>query len=116
MQKLQAPSKKLATKILTEVGFDDRLIGFKLHERVGPISITMYSFEEVVRLLNDLNSRLDFKRLETWIRKVMRDEELGEKIAVAVEKDSSNQDKSWRICNLMNERLSQCKALSEEKS
>jgi len=48
MKKLKNPSRELAMKILSEVGFEDRLIGFSLRERTGPMPVVMYKFEEVV--------------------------------------------------------------------
>ena len=116
MMKLSKPSKELAERILAEVGYDNRLIGFRLHERLGAIPLTMYSFEEVVRLLNSPNPRLDFNRLEEWVRKIMGDEELAGKIREAAEKGESDQERTRRIRYVMNERLSQCKTFSSAKS
>jgi len=109
MDKLKNPSNELAKRILTEVGFEDRLNGFILRERAGAVSITMYRFEEVVSLLNDRHPRLDFNELEGWVREAIGDAELAEQIAEAVRKGASDQDRSLRIKKLMEERLSQCK-------
>lgn len=111
MGKLRDPSQNLAKRILTEVDFGDRLNGFSLRERAGAIPVTMYSFEEVVFLLNDLHPRLDFIELETWVRKTMRDKELADQIADAVRKESSDQNRSLHIKKLMEERLIQCQKL-----
>ena len=113
MDKLKDPSQELANKILNEVGFEDRLVGFSLRERAGPIPVTMYSFKEVVSLLNDLHPRLDFNELERWVRETMGDTELAGEIAVAVRSERSDQDRSLRIKKLMEERLDQCKRLVE---
>jgi len=111
MEKLRDPSRELAKRILTEVDFEDRLVGFSLHERTGPNPVTMYSFEEVVSLLNDPHPRLDFSELEIWVRKTMDDQELAEQIAEAIGKGKSDQNRSDRIKELMEERLDQCKRL-----
>jgi hypothetical protein len=111
MGKLQDPSQNLAKRILTEVDFEGRLSGFSLRERAGAIPVTMYSFEEVVFFLNNPHPRLDFIELETWIRKTMRDKELADQIADAVRKESSDQNRSLRIKELLEERLYQCKRL-----
>jgi hypothetical protein len=111
MGKLRVPFNDLSKKILTEVGFEDRLEGFSLRERSGPIPVIMYRFEEVVTLLNDPHPRLDFIELETWIRKTMRDKELADQIADVVRKESSDQNRSLRIKELLEERLDQCKRL-----
>jgi hypothetical protein len=109
MGKLKEPSKDLARRILGEVGFEDRLNGFSLRKRSGPMSVTMYSFQEVVSLLNDAYPRLDFSELEIWVRKTMGDQELAEQIAEAVRKGQSDEKKSDRIRRLMEERLGQCR-------
>ncbi|MDI7261178.1 MAG: hypothetical protein QME90_14830 [Thermodesulfobacteriota bacterium] len=111
MGKLREPSRELAKRILTEVGFEDRLAGFSLRERSGPNPITMYSFKEVVSLLNDPHPRLDFSELKTWVRKTMDDQELAEQIAEAIGKGKSDQNISLRIKKLMEERLNQCQKL-----
>ena len=111
MGKLRFPSNDLSRRIITEVDFEARLEGFALRERSGPIPVIMYRFEEVVTLLNDPHPRLDFNELETWIRKTMRDKELADQIAEAVRKESSDQNRSLRIKELMKERLDQCKTL-----
>jgi hypothetical protein len=111
MGKLRVPSNDLSKRILTEVGFEHRLVGFSLHERTGPNPVTMYSFEEVVSLLNDPHPRLDFNELEIWVRKTIDDQELAEQIAEAIGKGKSDQNRSDRIRKLMEERLSQCKKI-----
>jgi hypothetical protein len=109
MGKLRVPSNDLSKRILTEVGFEDRLEGFSLRERSGPIPVIMYRFEEVVTLLNDPHPRLDFIELETWVRNTMEDPELADEIADSIMKGNSDRIRSLRIKRLMEERLSQCK-------
>ncbi len=109
MKGLSEPANELATRILAEVGFEDRLIGYRLKERSGLMSITLYSFEEVVVLLSDSNPRIDFNRLESWIRETMGDSELAGKVKQVIAVDTSGQDKSFLIRDLMIERLLQCK-------
>ena len=109
MDKLQAPSRELAKRILTEVGFEHRLEGFSLRERSGPAPVTMYSFEEVVSLLNDTHPRLDFEQLEGWIRGVIGDTELAERIAVAIKEGNNDRERTCSIRDLMEKRLNQCR-------
>jgi hypothetical protein len=109
MEKLQGPSRELAKRILTEVGFERRLEGFSLRERAGPMPLIMYRFEEVVALLNDPHPRLDFRELEGWIRSVMGDTELAEQIAGAIKRGNSDQERTYSVRDLMEERLNQCR-------
>ena len=107
--KLRLPSNDLTRRILTEVGFEDRLEGFRLRERSGPTPVTLYSFEEVVSLLTDPHPRLDFEALEGWIQSVMGDEELAEQIATVIKKGENDQERTYSIRELMEERLNQCR-------
>jgi hypothetical protein len=109
MGKLKDPAKDLARRILKEVDFKDRLNGFSLRERAGPVPVTLYSFEEVVSLLNDPHPRLDFNELEGWVRKTMGDTELADRIAGAVKIGRSDQERAIHIRKLMEERLNQCR-------
>jgi len=107
--KLRVPSNDLSKRILSEVGFEDRLEGFRLRERSGPMPVTMYSFEEVVSLLNDPHPRLDFEELEGWVRSVMGDTELAEQIGAAIKKGDNDRERTYSIRDFMEERLNQCR-------
>ena len=112
MKNLSEPSKDMASKILNEVGFEERFIAYRLRERTGPIPITLYSFEEAVGLLNDPFPGVDFTRLEDWIREVMGDGELADKIRDVIARDISARDKTLCIRDLMVERLIQCRRIT----
>jgi len=111
MGELRDPSLELAKRILTEVDFENRLTGFNLQERAGAQPVWMYNFKEVVSLLNAPRPCLDFEELESWIRKIMRDQELAAQIAVAIKKGQSDQDRISLMRHLMELRLDQCKKL-----
>ena len=108
MGKLSEPSADLVSRVLNEVGFEDRLMGYRFRERTGPMSMTLYSFEEIVEFLNDPHPRIDFNRLEEWVREVMKDEELAGEINKIILRDDSDQKKSIQIRDMMGERLLQC--------
>jgi hypothetical protein len=105
---LESPTEALAGRILAEVGFEDRITGYRLRERTGIMTIRLYSFGEVVGLLNDPYPRLDFAGLQRWISETMGDPELAGKIGDAIQEDTSEQVRSIRIRDLMAQRLSQC--------
>ena len=109
MAELLQPSPELAQKILTEVGFEDRIKGYRMREHVGPLSLTMYSFEEVYNFLSDDYPAVDFARLEQWFRKTFGDKELADKVAQALAESSNNQERAVKIHNLMGQRLAQAK-------
>jgi hypothetical protein len=108
MIELTSPSKGLAKRILTEVGFEDRITGYRLRERTGIMTIRLYSFEEVVGLLNDPHPRLDFAHLQRWVSETMGDPELAGKIGNVIQEDTSEQIRTIRIRDLMAQRLYQC--------
>lgn len=105
---LPSPSKDLTERILTEVGFKDCLTGYRLRERTGVTTIRLYSFEEVVGLLNDTHPRLDFDRLEQWVREIIGDPELAGKIGDVIQEDISDKVRTRRIRDLMALRFYQC--------
>jgi hypothetical protein len=105
MKRLPEPSSALSGRILSEVGFNDRFIGYRLRQRTGAAPVTLYSFGEVFGLLSDPHPRIDFDRLEEWIRDVMKDTALADKIKEVVKEDFSGSEKTLRIRDLMEERL-----------
>ncbi|UCE47333.1 MAG: hypothetical protein JSW47_17240 [Phycisphaerales bacterium] len=113
MQRLSEPDQSLVSRVINEVSFEERLIGYRMRERAGALMTSLYSFEEVVHLLNDKFPRLSFQRLEEWLRTVIRDEELAAQIADAVEQEGNDRDRTVRVRMLMGERLCQCKKANE---
>ena len=109
MQPLSTPDEHLAARVLREVGFDQRLIGFRMRQRTGPVPASLYSFAEVVHLLGDKFPYVSLERLEQWVRTVAEDGELGAAIADAIQEETNDRDRMVRIRTLMAERLCQCK-------
>lgn len=113
MQTLSMPDGDLAARVLREVGFDERLEGYRLRERTGPMPETLYSFEEVVHLLGDQSPFVRPKRLEEWVRNVSGDAELAAALAEAISEETNDRDRLSRMGILMAERLCQCKRAVE---
>ncbi len=111
MKKLSEPSGALGDRILKKVRFEDRFIGYILSERHGAGRITSYSFQEVVNLLRHPMPRVDFNALQEWVQRVMKDEELSEMMATALEEENNDLDRAVGIRNLMEERLTQCEKM-----
>jgi hypothetical protein len=57
MKTLSKPNKELAQRLTTEVGFDDRIKGYRLGKRTGALPITMYSFQEVAGFVQKHNRK-----------------------------------------------------------
>ncbi len=111
MKTLKEPSGKLSVRVLSKVAFEDRFIGYRLGERHGAGRTTCYSFQEIVNLLKDRMPRVDFDALQKWVKKVMGDAELAERIVTAVEEEGYDYARTLRIRNLMQERLAQCRKI-----
>ena len=109
MENLSTPSKKVISQILQEVGFKDRIIGYSVNFRSGPDRLSLYSLEEVFALLNVPHPQIDFNQLVIWVRDVIQDKELADRIKTVIAHKASNRDKLLRIRDLIGWRLIQCK-------
>ena len=109
---LSKPSRALAAKMLCEVSFENRFIGYRLREHAGVISVICYSFEEVVNLLKDQLPHINLEGLVRWVRVVMGDEELADKIEEARKMGKSEHERTLLVRDLAETRLKQCKALA----
>ena len=109
MEKLAEPDREVVSRVLREVGFAERIVGYQVRERSGSMAKFLYSFEEVCDFLCDQFPVLAFEELTRWLRVVMRDEELALRVAEAVEQGHTDYERTRRIRELMGERLMQCK-------
>lgn len=114
MNRLNDPEKDLVSRITCEVGFQDRLVGYRIRERSGSLRTSLYSFREVVDFLGDSFPQLPFEDLETWVRCAIGDPELAQRISDAVREESTDYERTCRIRSLMKERLSQCEETRPE--
>ena len=62
MVRLPKPSRDVATRVLGEVSFEERLTGIKMRAMAGNQSLPIYSFEEAVNFLH-MDSLDDLLRL-----------------------------------------------------
>jgi len=108
MKELQRPSEDLAERMLAQVAFKDRLVGYQLHKRLGPTPVTLYSCGEVVGFLSGGFPQIKVNKLETWIRETLCDTELADGIRELKNSVLNDQEKLLRIRNLMAVRLVQC--------
>jgi hypothetical protein len=112
MSKLTKPSRDLAERVLSEVGFEDRLIVYKLHRRAGPMQVTLYSFEEAVGFLFGAFPQPDFVELARWTEAVIKDPELADRIRELADKKASDMKKILALRQLMGTRLQQCRQIA----
>jgi hypothetical protein len=112
MAEFTEPTRELARRMLSEVEFEDRLVGYQLYPRLGEVEITLFSFEEIVAFLGDQNPYVDLKKLETWVREVIGDHELAEKINRLTGKNLSAFEKMAQAGSMMEARLKQCRRVA----
>ena len=111
MKPFQPPTKELARKILGEVDFQDRLIGHKMRMRMGPVPVSLYSFDEVVRFLNEDIPQMDLDRLQAWVGEKIGDEDLARAIGEIRTRELDEPEKLLHIRGLMMARLGQSRRI-----
>jgi len=113
VERLAEPDTEVVARVLKkEVGFEERLVGYLVRERSGPMAKSLYSFAEVCDFLHDHLPVLQFEELTRWLRSVMKDEELALKVAEAGEQGHNDYERTQLIRELMEERLRQCRKAS----
>ena len=111
MKPFQPPTRELATRILGEVDFQDRLIGHKMRMRMGPVPVSLYSFEQVVRFLTEDIPQIDLDDLEAWVGEKIGDKDLARAIGEIDLRDLDEPEKLLHIRGLMMARLGQSRRI-----
>ena len=111
MKPFQPPTKELATRILGEVDFQDRLIGHKMRMRMGPVPVSLYSFEQVVRFLIEDIPQIDLDDLEAWVGEKIGDKDLARAIGEIGRRDLDEPEKLLHVRGLMMARLGQSREI-----
>ena len=111
MKPFQPPTKELAKRILGEVDFQDRLIGHKMRMRMGPVPVSLYSFDEVVRFLNEDIPQMDLDKLQAWVGEKIGDKDLARAIEEIGRREMDDPEKLLHIRGLMMARLGQSRRI-----
>jgi hypothetical protein len=117
--KLSPPSQDLAGKILSELGWEQRIEGYRCIPMTGNLKEFIFKFKDATKLLHahvgdpwstssGYFGFFDFDELLTWIRSVFGDEELASAISERIASDSSLKEKIEVAKPLMEQRLRQC--------
>ena len=80
MNKLAAPSVEQAQRALGEVEFIHRLMGCRLHRRLGVIPVPIYSLKDAAALLLEPLAQLDLEALGAWIEEHFKYVELAGRV------------------------------------
>jgi len=113
---LSEPSEELAKRLLTRVGFNERLFGYRVDWSTGPMQVTLYSFKEVVIFLSNENARISPALLAKWMREVYGDSKLADKMEDAIKQGESDKERLELVSNIMEQRLEQCKEIIGEET
>jgi hypothetical protein len=108
MSKLSPPSPGLKGRITGRVGFERRLTGRIVHLLAGEKVIDLYSFRDALHFMQNPIRGVDHSALVTWIRDVIGDPELADRMQHEAERSQSRLDRSLRLWDLMRERFEQC--------
>ena len=111
MKPIHPPTTDLAKRILADVAFPDRLIGHKMRRRMGPVPVSLYSFEEVVRFLSEDIPQMDLEDLQAWVRDKIGDEDLAKAIGEIRRREMSDAEKLLTVKGLMAARLGQSRRI-----
>ncbi|MCX8044702.1 MAG: hypothetical protein N3B18_11350 [Desulfobacterota bacterium] len=109
MDDLPALEKDAAERIVREVDFQHRLIAGYVHERAGMMQLALYSLEEVFALLNTAFPQINLGELERWIRTVIGDTALADRVRETVALSENRHQSISRIRDLVGLRLVQCR-------
>lgn len=108
MRQLTKPTDELVNRVLGDVEYDGRLVGYRIHKRYGPTEIVMYRFAEVVAFLREQHVLIDFDELVCWTKEVIRDSELEEAIKHVIASESDVKTRISLIQSILADRLNQC--------
>ncbi len=112
MKPIPPPTKELATRILEEVDFADRLIGHRMRRRMGPVPVSLYSFEQVVRFFTEDIPQIDLEDLRIWVAEKIGDRDLAGAIGEVDGREMDDLEKYLHIRGLMTARLGQSRRIA----
>ena len=124
MLSLPEPSRDVASRVVGEVDFEERLLGVKMRPMVGNQEHFIYSVKEVIEFLRmervedlltpgskEYVGYIDTHILKKWIAEVIEDKDLAEAIKEEIERSDNFKDQVTAIKALITARFSQCVAL-----
>ncbi len=116
---LSKPSEEQAEKFLSEVGYGDKIAGVRMHAMAGNTKEPLGSLREVNNFLKAKASSklikgetssvnyIDPDALSNWIKEVLGDSELAEKIEKNIDKEDDYRKQAKTIKKLIEKRIKQ---------
>lgn len=85
MAELSVPSRELAARLLSELGYDEKITAWEVEPASGWLQCYIYSLKELANFLDAERGGfmhfIDPDDLRAWVRKTLGDEELAHAIA-----------------------------------
>jgi hypothetical protein len=116
MQALSQPDPALAARILADVSYEQRLVGYRCRARWGQVRAHIYGFKELALLLRDRRPAIDLGVVERWLRTVIGDGELADRVAEVIAAAPADQERMRQVGSLLDERLAQCRQIAAQCS
>lgn len=123
-QVLPEPSPELAVKLLSEVGFEERLVGYEMSPATGQTPRSLYSLAEVARFVGvggavELLTRgsqasigyLDPEAVIRWVETILGDAALASALRRKLAGCATYREKAGVVHELLQQRLAQCQAV-----
>lgn len=98
-------------RLLAEVGYDERLMGYESSPGVGNMPLSLYSLREVYHFLRGCGGErihyLDLGALAQWVGEVLGDAALQRAIGEALPEEGAYFARAARVAQVIGERLEQ---------
>jgi len=124
MATLPEPSRTLAARLLSELEYEEQLVGYDMSSTSGSTRRVLYSLQEVCDFMrmqgvdgpalrggSGIIGYLDFAELHKWIGDVLGDQDLAAAVSDLTANDGSYRDQLVAVRQLVSERLDQCRAM-----
>jgi hypothetical protein len=124
MATLPEPSRTLAARLLSELEYEEQLVGYDMSSTSGSTRRVLYSMHEVCDFMRmegvddpmlrgggGIIGYLDFAELCTWIGDVLGDQDLATAVTELTANDESYRDQLVAVRRLVRERLDQCEVM-----
>lgn len=115
MTQMPELSKGQADRLLTEMGYEDRLIGYEITASSDSPPLSLYSLQEVYEFLcgnsMDRIAEVDLDGLATWVGEVLGDSYLQHAIDESAKEETAYLKQAAKVALLLGERLEQSRCV-----
>ncbi len=113
---LPPPDRATAQRLLGTVGFEQRLVGYRLHQRLGAHPVDLYGVVDLLALLMLEHPQIHLVRLADWVAKEIGDPIMAERIALIERGPGCEHDRHRSLLRLVEARLMQAADVTESEN